>query len=178
MSTIGTLSGKIVDLAQPSSRDIEAADIAAGLSRLPRFCGQTRLHYSVAQHSVEVAKLVPEHALSALLHDAAEAYMGDCPRPLKELLGNAWHSIERRLHAAICERFGISNEIPGKIKWADEVMLITENRDLQPNKVGWERGAGWPAPRAAAVVPLPCEQARALWLNALRKALRSSDRVA
>ena len=172
MSAIRTLSGKFVDLAHPKPETIDHADIAVGLARAPRFVGQTYQHYSVAQHSVECAKLVPlEFELHALLHDATEAYMGDCSGPLKALLGDAWSSIEHRLHVAICEKFGVSIMIPDVVKWADKVMRVTENRDLQPDLVRFD-GVGYPPPREATVIPLPCEQARALWLNSLRKALR------
>lgn len=87
MSWILTATGRRLDLIGSTAADIDALDIARGLSRACRFAGQTVPFYSVAQHSVLASYLVPpEDALHALLHDAAEAYLGDLTGPLKRLL--------------------------------------------------------------------------------------------
>ncbi|MEM4379972.1 MAG: hypothetical protein QXL01_04720, partial [Thermoplasmatales archaeon] len=82
---IETYSGKKFDYLAQSELDIE--DIAHALSNLCRFNGHTRVFYSVAEHSVNVSSMVPpELKIAALLHDAAEAYIGDVPSPLKQLI--------------------------------------------------------------------------------------------
>ncbi len=87
MSWILTATGQRLDLTGSTANDIDPLDLARGLSRACRFVGQTTDFYSVAQHSVLASYHVPpEDALPALLHDAAEAYLGDLTGPLKRLL--------------------------------------------------------------------------------------------
>ncbi|KUM43702.1 hypothetical protein [Pseudomonas sp. EpS/L25] len=87
MSWILTATGRRLDLTGSMADDIDPLDLARGLSRACRFAGQTTAFYSVAQHSVLASYHVPpEDALPALLHDAAEAYLGDLTGPLKRLL--------------------------------------------------------------------------------------------
>ena len=82
MTWILTWSGKRFDLFEPTPEMIDPRDIAQALGTIARFNGHTKEHYTVAQHSVIVANLVPpEHQLAALLHDATEAYIGDMVRP-------------------------------------------------------------------------------------------------
>ncbi|RYF85792.1 MAG: hypothetical protein EOO03_12755, partial [Chitinophagaceae bacterium] len=89
--TFNTASGLAIDLNNIHSRDININDIATALSRIPRFGGHTCAFYSVAQHSVLVAALAPDYLKKeALLHDAAEAYLGDVIKPLKHILGKKY----------------------------------------------------------------------------------------
>lgn len=109
-------------------------DIAHALANICRFGGHTREFYSVAQHSVIVSNIVPkEDALWGLLHDAAEAYMGDMTRPLKDLMPG-FKEIEKRVEAEIFELMGLKGGIPPSVKYADLVMLATERRDLMPEQ--------------------------------------------
>lgn len=86
----------------------------------------------MAQHSLTVAALVPEELkLAALLHDAAETYVGDMVKPLKALLP-AFEAIEERVAEAISQAFGIGTFMHPAIKRADLVALATEKRDLMP----------------------------------------------
>lgn len=186
MTWISTLSGRKIDLLAPDPDQIDIEDVAAGLAALPRWCGQTQargraVHYSVAQHSWLCSKRCPTHALAALLHDAAEAYMGDCPRPLKALLGGAWHEIESRLQAAIFARYGLPPEIPAAVKRVDDRLLMTERRDLQPLCPPWDpRGDGsdWPKPYPWHVAPWPPGQARVAFAAQLRRLTAAAGVVA
>lgn len=130
MSWIQTYTGKRFYPLNPMAEDVDILDIAHALSNMCRFNGHTRQFYSVAQHSVLVACIVPEPlALAALLHDAAEAYFADIVRPVKPHLFGLGE-IEQRIHAAIAERFGIPAAMDARIKVADMELLATERRDL------------------------------------------------
>jgi hypothetical protein len=130
-ATIAIHGGGYFSFERPEQSPIRIRDIAVALSRICRFGGHCTEFYSVAQHSVLVSLIVPsEHAAAALLHDAAEAYMGDMVKPLKHLLGDAYGEIERRVEAAIFGRFGLSYPIPDAVKHADLRLLRTEKRDL------------------------------------------------
>lgn len=145
MTWLGTNSGKKIDLLKPDPAQIDLDDIAHALSFVPRFMGQTDRFYSVLTHSVNVASLVPpQFKLAALLHDATEAYIGDVPTPLKDLLGNSYRDVEARLAIAIGTRFGVRcflHSLPDVIKQADRIMLVTEHHLLQKKAADW----GWDA---------------------------------
>jgi 5'-deoxynucleotidase YfbR-like HD superfamily hydrolase len=130
--TILTSSGRYFDLRNPNPDDIHIGEIAHALSHLCRFTGHVRKFYSVAEHCVHTSYLVPqEHALHALLHDAAEAYIGDVASPLKYMLPE-YREIERAVEAAVGRAFGLSTLPHPSVKHADLVMLATERRDLLP----------------------------------------------
>ena len=148
----------------PSIDDVDIEDIAHGLAYQCRFNGQTSSFYSVAQHSVLVASIVPEHLrLPALLHDAAEAYLGDIVKPLKMLVPQ-FSLIEKQVAAIISECFAVHELDHPLIKIADLVLLATEKRDLMPNSVEpWASIAGV-TPLDAAIVAQTPEQAKADFL--------------
>ena len=120
------LSGRRLDLLDPSPLDIEVEDIAHGLARVARWNGQTiGAHaFSVAQHSLVVEDiaahirpgLADRWRLAALLHDAAEYVIGDMISPFKAALGYDYKSFEARLEHAIHIRFGLPPETPSEIK--------------------------------------------------------------
>ncbi|HET7411243.1 MAG TPA: HD family hydrolase [Pararhizobium sp.] len=120
------LSGRRLDLLDPSPLDVELGDIAHGLARVARWNGQTLgdQAYSVAQHSLVVelvfCRLVrdaaPEWKLAALLHDAPEYVIGDMISPFKSVVGGGYKSVEKRLEAAIHLRFGLAPEVPRELK--------------------------------------------------------------
>lgn len=120
------LSGRRLDLVDPSPMDIEIEDIAHGLARVARWNGQTigDHAFSVAQHSVLVEeicrKLEPDFTISksmvALLHDASEYVIGDMISPFKTILGAAYKDVEARLEKAINLRFGLPALTPQKLK--------------------------------------------------------------
>jgi len=120
------LSGRRLDLLDPSPFDIEIEDIAHGLARVARWNGQTiGAHgFSVAQHSVVVEEIAahiqpglePRWRLAALLHDAPEYVIGDMISPFKTALGVNYRAFEDRLEAAIHIRFGLPPKTPPAIK--------------------------------------------------------------
>jgi 5'-deoxynucleotidase YfbR-like HD superfamily hydrolase len=120
------LSGRRLDLLDPSPLDVEIEDIAHGLSRVARWNGQTEgdQSYSVAEHSLLVERLVValkdttpiKWRLAALLHDAPEYVIGDMISPFKAVIGDAYKAVESRLQGAIHIRFGLPAELPAEIK--------------------------------------------------------------
>lgn len=122
------LSGRRLDLLDPSPFDIEIEDIARGLARVARWNGQTSGDhaFSVAEHSVVVEeifaalnpKATREDRLMALLHDAAEYVIGDMISPFKNALGLDYRAFENRLEEAVHIRFGLPAKMPAKLKKA------------------------------------------------------------
>jgi hypothetical protein len=120
------LSGRRLDLLDPSPLDIEIEDIAHGLARVARWNGQTTGEhaFSVAQHSVVVEEIAAHvrpgldarWRLAALLHDAPEYVIGDMISPFKAALGLDYRTFEERLETAIQLRFGLPARIPAEIK--------------------------------------------------------------
>jgi hypothetical protein len=128
-SSILTFSGKRLDLRAPAVEMITLRDIAHALSRIGRFCGAGNHIATVAQHCVHVSLLCPSAAARwALLHDAAEAYLGDVSSPLKSLL-HAYQRLERIWQDAISARFGVPRV---NIKQWDVKSMLTERRDNGP----------------------------------------------
>ncbi len=119
------LSGRRLDLLDPSPLDIELSDIAHGLARVARWNGQTHgAHiFSVAQHTLLVEAVLREQAprvdhrirLATLLHDAPEFVVGDMIAPFKAVIGGSYKAVENRLLAAIHTRFGLPAAMPDAI---------------------------------------------------------------
>jgi hypothetical protein len=182
MTVVQTYTGARVDLLDPKPEAINITDIAHHLAQICRFTGATREHYSVAQHSVLVAAMVPpECAFRALLHDAHEAYMGDISQPVKEMIrrnGNAaavLTDISNGLNGAIAQRFDLVDDsiLPSKalpfghhgIKHADLRALATERRDLMvPDPTPWPSLEGV-EPHPEPIRPLSAEAAERLFLD-------------
>ena len=120
------LSGRRLDLLDPSPFDIEISDIAHGLSFVARWNGQTigDYPYSVAEHSLLVEHIFntlnpmidPKWSLAALLHDAPEYVIGDMISPVKAAVGPAYADLDIKLTAAIHLRFGLPAKLPQSIK--------------------------------------------------------------
>lgn len=131
--TILLASGHYFDLLDPANSRFTLGDIAHGLAHTCRFAGQCRRFYSVAEHSWHASFLVPDELrLAALMHDAAEAFIGDVTRPLKSLLPE-YRAIEKRIEAVIAERFDLGDlcDHPD-VKRADLAMLAAEQAALMP----------------------------------------------
>ena len=121
------LSGRRLDLLDPTPMDIEIADIAHGLAFVARWNGQTRgdFAYSVAEHSLLVEQIYarqnpanPRWQLAALLHDAPEYVIGDMISPVKSAVGPSYGELDLRLTAAVHLRFGLPAVLPVVVKKA------------------------------------------------------------
>lgn len=133
MNKIRTVTRQYFDFLNPGLHDYQVLDIATALSNICRYTGHLQEHYSVAQHSVHVSHLVPPRmALAGLMHDAAEAYLGDVSSPLKALLPD-YKVIEKRVEECIASHFKIPHLCPlaAPIKVADRTMLEAEMAALQ-----------------------------------------------
>ena len=138
------LSGRRLDLLNPSPLDIEIEDIAHGLARVARWNGQTKGDhaFSVAQHcvlveavaSAQTPGLTRQWRLASLLHDAAEYVIGDMISPFKTAVGIDYKAFEDRLQSAIHVRFGLPPMLPdrttGLIKTADRAAAYLEATQL------------------------------------------------
>jgi len=138
------LSGRRLDLVNPSPLDIEIDDIAHGLSRLARWNGQTHgdWPFSVAQHCLLVEHIAgrlrtttPKRwRLAILLHDAPEYVLGDLISPFKAAMESDYKQLEDRLETAILLRFGLPGELPAWVgrlcKRADKAAAFLEGTEL------------------------------------------------
>ena len=138
------LSGRRLDLLDPSPLDIEIVDIAHGLARVARWNGQTHGDhaFSVAQHSLLVEAILAQSPgrqdrrprLAALLHDGAEYVIGDMISPFKAVVGGGYKEVENRIQAAIHLRYGLPAKLPETlrkaIKRADQIAAYFEATEL------------------------------------------------
>lgn len=133
-----TFTGRQFWPLDPRADEIEITDIAHALSMACRYAGHCTRFYSVAEHSVLLSRSVPQpFKLWALLHDAAEAYVVDVPRPLKPYLAG-YREIEERVMSAVCERFGLDPTMPPVVKEADNRILVDERAQvMSPCAVDW-----------------------------------------
>lgn len=137
---IRTYTGRVFLPLDPDPALLDIEDIAHALSNSCRFTGHVKWFYSVGQHSVLCSRIVPdEYKLTALLHDASEAYLSDIARPVKEQpdFGAVYRDVEGRLEEAIAERFGLQYPWHKSVKDADNILLVTEARDLMFGVKGW-----------------------------------------
>jgi uncharacterized protein len=183
------LSGRRLDLLDPSPLDIEIEDIAHGLARVARWNGQTSGAniYSVAQHCLLVEALararVPRldhgHRLAVLLHDAPEYVIGDMISPFKVVIGDAYKAVERRLLTAIHLRFGLpaqsSPELERLIKAADRQAAYLEATRLAGFEAAEARRFFGHPPVFSATLerdylkPWPAETAQARYFERFKK---------
>jgi uncharacterized protein len=185
------LSGRRLDLLNPSPLDVEIEDIAHGLARVARWNGQTKGDhaFSVAQHSLLVEaiashldqKLPRQWRLASLLHDAPEYVIGDMISPFKAAVGLDYKAFEKRLLAAIHMRFGLPAALPKgveqHIKRADRIAAYLEATQLAGFAIkeahrlfGVARGLGGNGAAAFhALKPLPAREAAAQYLRKFKQ---------
>jgi 5'-nucleotidase len=186
------LSGRRLDLLDPSPLDVEIEDIAHGLARVARWNGQTiGAHiYSVAQHSLLVELIARRQAggldrrsgLAVLLHDAPEYVIGDMISPFKAVIGDTYKAVEQRLHVAIRVRFGLPVALPkdleALIKKADRAAAYLEATRLAGFAAAEaQRFFGQPSALAAStareyLTPWPAGTAEARYLDRFAKLAR------
>lgn len=136
-----TYTGGMFWLLDPRPEEVFIEDIAHALSLICRYNGHIKGFYSVAQHSILVSQNCNrDYALHGLLHDAAEAYVGDLISPIKRLLPN-YKVIEEKIITAIYKKYSIkiTKKCQQEIKYWDNALLATEVRDLIPHKyLNWK----------------------------------------
>ena len=174
------LSGRRLDILDPSPFDIEIEDIAHGLARVARWNGQTTgpLPFNVAHHSVIVTDLCADknpawgrtNLLAALLHDAPEYVIGDMISPFKAALGAAYKDVEAGLQRAIHLRFGLPPDMPHTveraIKRADRVCAYFEATQIAGFGVTESRKLfGDPGNHDVRIEALDAEASQALYLE-------------
>ncbi len=183
------LSGRRLDLLDPSPLDVEIEDIAHGLARVARWNGQTEgAHiFSVAQHTLLVEAMARQKTpsldkkirLAIFLHDAAEYVIGDMISPFKAVIGDSYKATEKRLLAAIHIRFGIPVTLPEgtqrMIKTADRAAAYLEATRLAGFGAAEARKFFGPAPALSPALerdyltPWPAEKAETRYLERFTK---------
>lgn len=134
---IELLDGTMFSYTDPDPSNVSSEMLAHILSHINRFAGHTLWAYSVAQHSYNASLIVaPQHALTALLHDTAEAFTNDLPTPLKHALPGI-KDIESRIEQRMAEKFGTQFPLPWVVKLADLQMLGIEKAVLKPSASHW-----------------------------------------
>lgn len=186
---IQTSTGRAFFVTDPRAEDVQPLDIAHGLAAEPRFNGQTPAGpYSVGQHSILVSLRVEEIATDlrfdadevrtlsfvGLIHDAAEAYAKDIPRPLKRDL-TGYDEIEGRILSCVFDRFAVGGylgsgyTLPALVKRADDEVLVSEAKTLHPEHTrplpwGLRAVSAGPGYEAAAL-PWAFADVKRIWLD-------------
>ncbi|WP_374347709.1 hypothetical protein [Chitinimonas sp.] len=192
MSWIVTNNGEEFDLLDTQRQPVDFKVIAHSLSQINRFNGHTRRPYSVAEHCVrmveackaELFESSTELQLAVLLHDAAEAYIGDIVRPLKLLLGSELRQIEAGIQQSVHLAAGLPPVLPvgwrQVIQHLDMVMLATEKRDLlhlAADARPWVCLDGV-VPLPAVIEPWPSYVAEAMFMQTLQALQEARSEVA
>ena len=167
-SCIQLRSGRYFDYLDPRPECFTIEDIGHALSKICRFGGHVYWFYSVAEHSYRVAENVPiEFERQALMHDAAEAFIGDMVYPLKKLIPS-FKDIEHNIQKIIFKKYNIEYPISYEVKIVDLRMLATERQQLLQ-----EHDREWPVLMKAEPYPfvldrMPPDTAAAYFLNVAR----------
>lgn len=188
------LSGRRLDILDPSPVDVELSDIAHGLARVARWNGQTfgDHAYSVAQHSLLVERvhglehpaMTPRERLASLLHDAPEYVIGDLISPFKAVIDTAYREVEERLHRAVRLRFGLPATLPapmlGRIKKADqtaayfEAVSLAGFADTEAARFFGRPGRVTGESLKPLLEPWPAKKAESLYLKSFKAASRAA----
>lgn len=166
---VHTFSGIAFDLNDPQPAMVRLEDIVHSLSLMNRFNGAALFPYSVAQHSMYVASLLPDELrLEGLLHDAAEAYIGDMVSPLKQLMPE-YKLVEARINALVAQVFGLAYPEPHSVKQADLAVLAAEREQvLQPSYGPWFKD--FPTPAPIRIQPRPWLEVKQVFADAIEEA--------
>lgn len=161
-----TYSGEPFYPLDPIPDEVRIEDIAHALANICRFGGHCKFFYSVAQHSLKVSRIVPHGLeLQALLHDGAEAFLGDMVKPFKNMMPE-FEKAEADVFSVIAGKFGIPKELSPEVKIADRILLATEARDLMrvdhPCWGKWLKGV---APLSDIIRPLSPHIAEAAFIE-------------
>lgn len=169
-------SGAWFDFCAPSASQFTIDDVAHGLANICRYSGQCNRFYSVAEHSLLVSEVAEGFEYEALLHDAAEAFLGDITRPLKQMLPE-YKKIEAEVENAIFSRFGIEGKIPPEVKRADLRVLAAEQQQIMPcDTDSWLKNQDIrPAP--VTICHLSPDQAKQAWLERFHSLRLSREAV-
>jgi uncharacterized protein len=175
-SWIQTASSRQFWPLDPRGEDLNIHDIAHALAHQCRFTGHTREFYSVAQHSVLAATLVPEElALDALMHDASEAYLADIAKPIKAdpRFGTIYKEFEEKLMRIIAARFNFDWPLRDEVKQADAILLHGEaSQLLGPQPSPWiDEALARACPR---ILPWRPEIARETFLDLYFRVVQST----
>jgi uncharacterized protein len=177
---IQTYTGKRFYPLDPRTEEIDIEDIAHALSNQCRFAGHVKTFYSVAEHSVRVATYllslmgwnvqrqdVRRIALTALLHDASEAYLTDIHRPIKRNPQMSFYvQAERNLEHTLATKYDLIHPYPTDIHKADNILLITERRDLLTiQRPDWDVSLQTITPLPDTITPLSPFLAKQLFSN-------------
>lgn len=186
MSGVGkmlTASGRVFNIGSPTPDMVCIEDVAHHLSLCCRWACAVKTHYSVAQHSIMVANLLPRHLqLAGLLHDAHEAYIGDKTRPMKQLMPPLvqqwWALLRDNIDRAICDALGCAHQQLGceAVKNVDLRMLAAEGRDLVARfteEVALPHtNNGTPLPNCSMIsriIPWPIEMVRSAFISTYKE---------
>ena len=181
---VTTYSGRKLNFKNPDPDDILIEDIAHHLSMTCRYSGATKYHYSVAQHSVVLAIYVyeqtndPMQALSALLHDASEAYIADLPRPVKGSV-TGYKSIENKLMKAILNKFEVDKPSDFVMK-ADLNVVANEAMNVMKNVPDWINDYEYLDISIDSFIEAPHEDVKEAFLyvyNKLKNSLRINNEL-
>lgn len=131
-----TYTGVAFDLQEPDVYTVVLEDVATALAQIVRFTGHCKGAYTVAQHSVLIARALRDEGhtegvqRAGLLHDAHEAYTGDVATPIKRAVGDPWTDFEARIARVVRTRFRVPHTMPKAVYDMDARMLMSEARDL------------------------------------------------
>lgn len=174
-SWVETYTGEQFWPLDPRPEEIHLEDIAHSLSHICRYGGHINRFYSVAEHCVHVSNAVSrENAFWGLMHDAAEAYVGDMVRPLKKHM-DEFNLVEAKILGMIAKKFGVADEVwsweqsdqdilPEEVKETDTRILLTERKALMPNN-RHEWGHEHLEPLKVNIIGYRPTIAKTLWLN-------------
>lgn len=164
-----TITGRAYWPLDPRQEDVDIEDIAHALSMICRYTGHVVRFYSVAEHSLYVSYMVPEHlALEGLLHDAAEAYITDLNRPVKVHCPD-YKIIERLNDVTIRARFNLPLEESPEVKQADMDLLISEKSQVCPESNDSYRWRWGGVDRGIRMYALTPDQAKYNFLRRFRQ---------